>query len=402
MAEQAVNELIRTYFGDCCEHFEYGNTNNLIPGEEPPKPKIHVKVKITEKSTGEQPTTFVQAKLLQNILGCQQDGRKNEDKSLRMMLTDQKLVDKLINTKTRVLNDIEYEIETVPDKKVNQGRGVFHTRELDDWTEEQLMQEIKRYGAISVYPFTRKVTDNSGVVKQQRNGTYKVVFETHQIPTEMFIGYARCKVGLFYDNPMFCKKCALFGHTEKGCRAPDQVCLNCGSSQHETTACDQQRCCMNCFRDHDMNPRSCQVYQLEKKAIQYATQNQVPVRAAVKHAVKLIHEHMRNITTNWNQVVKNGGSVKDVKVPAPAWYTVKSKETNEKPKFDRQRPPVVDKTYYAAHMRMNIEDNVQKKRKSMELNPHRRAELMKNKTLETMNLSDSSDDEPQTKKDKKR
>lgn len=37
-----------------------------------------------------------------------------------------------------------------------------------------------------------------------KTGTYKLTFNTNVVPREMSVQYVKCKVNVYYDNPMFC------------------------------------------------------------------------------------------------------------------------------------------------------------------------------------------------------
>lgn len=45
---------------------------------------------------------------------------------------------------------------------------------------------------------------------------------------------------------------------------------------------------MSCFKDHDLNPKSCEVYKFEQRCIRYAAREQISVGQARKYATKLI------------------------------------------------------------------------------------------------------------------
>lgn len=179
-------EYVRSLLGKSCGGFKFPDSSNPLPGDVPPLPSFHVNVSVKYED-GSPTRSFERFKVIENLIG-DHESRSNTDGTL-------------IKTKTITLNDIEYIIEAIPDKKVNQGRGVFRTDDLKDWTIAEIKIELNRkgYNVVDVYPFTRAETID-GVRVEKRVGAYKVTFDSPEVPFELKFAGIKVKVSLFHDN----------------------------------------------------------------------------------------------------------------------------------------------------------------------------------------------------------
>lgn len=72
----------------------------------------------------------------------------------------------------------------------------------------------------------------------------------------------------FY-NTFRCFKCQGHGHIAKYCNAPDQLCENCGSKEHNREECNKKDkpTCINCIKakrkevNHSVKNKSCPEFQ---------------------------------------------------------------------------------------------------------------------------------------------
>lgn len=386
-------ELAELLFAKCAENFVFPDSRNPLPGELAPKPSIHVNVKVT--ASGKIPTSILTIKIIENIIGDEAEGRINADMSLRLMLKNKKLAEKLVKTKTLKLNDIEYNILAVPDKKMNQGRGILFTKDFATWTVDDILDRAKKYGVIEVFPFTRQETVN-GTKQAVRTGAYKLTFETTEVPKEMKIAYTKYKVGLYYDNPMFCKNCGQFGHTEKRCTV-EKRCLKCGNDDHDTGACENPQKCVNCFKQHELIPRKCPIYKFEQNVIRYAAREQISVSAARKYGMKQITEYIEKVANKPSSAAAVAAN-EEIVIEEPSWWrTTKVKE--EKPKYV-PKPIEIKGSYFVTQLvpvrQLQAHELIRKKL----ANPHQRAQQKEQKKKEQsdeeMKSLDSSDEEDDT------
>lgn len=348
--------LLKSMFGDLCENFDFPSKFNPMPGEEVPTPSLFVNVKIATVGEGENekiPTTFVIDKVLTNVLGFSPTGTLNEaGNSIRLKLKNVKDVNKLVNTKEIVLNNIKFTVKADPDKKLNQGRGTIYRKDMIDWTDEQIAESMKGYGVVDVYPFTRHIDNGQGGKQIQKTGRFKLTFATATVPREMKIANVVSIVNLYFDKPMYCQSCGQFGHTAKRCNLKEKICKHCSLGEHEESECKEERRCVNCLGDHDMNPRSCPVYKFEANCIRYATIEQVPVAAARKFALVKIRDHTVNALQKPNiaQIIAED-KIDQIDKPTDSWYRQKAKDTEKIQRKREATPLVVDTSYLATHMR---------------------------------------------------
>lgn len=401
-------EFVRAFMGKSCANFNFPNSRNPLPGDVPPLPSFHVNVSVKYED-GSPTRAFERFKVIENLIG-DHESRSNTDGTLRLIMKDRKLKDKIIKTKTITLNDIEYIIEAIPDKKVNQGRGVFRTDDLKDWTIVEIKNELNRkgYNAVDVFPFTRAETID-GVRVEKRVGAYKVTFDSPEVPFELKFAGIKVKVSLFHDNPMFCKRCGVFGHTPKKCTAENPRCLKCGSESHKLEECVNMRCCMSCFKDHDLNPKSCEVYKFEQKCIRYAASEQISVGQARKYATKLIGEFVHEVALQGAQFAIEAAEKGQQYVinyehfKFPSWYQENQIEPAKPKPMMKRKKFVNNRSYFGMFVEQRDETMYEatNERGGVKVDPRQRVEMLDNQLKdrhESMDDEYYSDDEPAQKK----
>lgn len=116
-------------------------------------------------------------------------------------------VEKLINTKEIVLDNVIYKIEADPEKMTNQGCGMLFRKDLIEWTHEQILEKLEGYDVIEVHPFTRMIVLSNGQKDNriEKTGVFKLIFATNVVPSEVKIGMITSKVDLY--KPMYFQSC---------------------------------------------------------------------------------------------------------------------------------------------------------------------------------------------------
>lgn len=208
--EKVIPSIIRTLYGDEHEDFNFHHYGEPEQSEGMPCPSQFVNVLITEVGViSKVPTTYIQEKILANVLGFSPSGTLNEgSKSFRLKFSATEDVDKLINTKEVVLDNINYKIEADPEKKINQqGCGMLFRKDLIEWTDEQIFEKLEGYGVIEVHPYTRLIVLDKvqNFNRIEKTGVFKLVFATNVVPSEVKIRMMTSKVDLY--KPMYFQSC---------------------------------------------------------------------------------------------------------------------------------------------------------------------------------------------------
>lgn len=267
------------------------------------------------------------------------------------------------------------------------------------------MEYLKSDNVVDIYPLTKTQTIDGEKV-QVRSGAYKVTFNSATVPRELIVGYHKFSVNLYYDNPMHCRKCGQFGHTQKVCSVEKQRCLKCGKDDHETENCTKERECVNCFKDHELNPRSCEIYKFEQECIRYASKAQISVAQARRYATKQIYEFV--IETAKEQSLaqlmreEKGETVESCKeVAFPDWFDVDkykragrtAKTPSQGPKPVREKRNSVGMTFWQTQVTGPAQ--AQERKRAAQVNPHERVKQKENrqKSDDDMEFESSSDSE---------
>lgn len=403
--ESIFSGFVKQMIGKCSANFQFPRLDSPLPGDEMLKPKVHVLVKIKKDGVALPSNTFECYKVVENVIGCSAYGRYDKNGSLRMMLDDQRLANKLMNSNQIKLNNATYTIEAISDKRVNQGRGIFFNKDLDNWTQEEIFHELKKSNVVDIYPLTKNQMINGEKV-QVRSGAYKVTFNDATVPRELKVGPIRVSVNLYYDNPMYCRKCGQFGHTQKVCSAEKQRCLKCGKDSHETENCTDEQECVNCFQAHDLNPRSCEIYKLEQECIRYATKAQISVAQARRYATKQIFEFVTKTAeeqTLAQIVMEEKGETGEVRkeVEFPVWFNTSKYQSGSSaknpsvkgPKPSQDKARTLGLSFWQTQVTGPAQ--AQERKRAAQVNPHERVKQKENqqKSNEDMEFEFSSDSE---------
>lgn len=365
----AMLRIVQCYMPDILTNYNFPNPNDPAVGEEVPTPKFFVNVKIVEDGDIQKtPSIFVKGKIIANILGHMPEGSDNVDGSSRLVLKSMKDVNKLETCKNIKLNDITYHIKAHADKKMNQGRGIIFMKSLNECDETEILEGLKAQGVIEVYPFKRMMDNGKGGKELMKTGTYKLTFNTNVVPRELSVQYAKCKVNMYYDNPMYCDNCGQFAHTQKRCTA-EKRCKKCNQKDHGDSECVAPPSCACCSGQHEINPKACPAYTFEKNCIRYATLAQIPVSTARRFALNQIKSYLIEASSETN-IAKLLKEDKMPEKPKAQWYREPSEMTvlNSKPMRKIVREFATGKNYLDTELHTN-----RPAPKSTSINPHLRA-----------------------------
>lgn len=152
------------------------------------------------------------------------------------------------------LNGVSVKVEI--HRGLNQKRGVIVCPELRDVPEQEILDEMRESGVAAVRKMNafrdgRTVPTNSVLL----------TFDRLRLPMEVTVGHLRVPVLKYYDNPMQCRRCYKFGHTQMRCK-DSQMCERCAFPiPHEE--CGPLKC-VNCGEGHASNDRRCLLWVKEK------------------------------------------------------------------------------------------------------------------------------------------
>lgn len=349
-----MNDDIRKLCTKLAQNFYFGDPRNpsfFDNGAIKPKFFVNVFVKLHDKPVN----VMFETAVLKNILGnsCPEDGVRNANGSLRFKISSAKDLNKLINTKEVNMNGAVFSVDAVSDKKMNNGRGIFYCRDINDVEVNDILRWTEKHGVTEIYAFTKKdekKTNPDGSPVFVRTGLYKATFNSSFVPHKMSVFCLMVPVNLFFDKPMYCYRCGMFGHTKKTCRNCEDgdKCLRCTSNEHKTDECFSEMKCINCGGEHDMKPINCPIYDFEKEIIRYSTLAQLPQGRVRRQAIDKIKSYVAKLSeqsTFSQQVAMNEIDATPTNEP---WYRPVEQRTKA-----RGKPKNVEKNVEATDKAMS-------------------------------------------------
>ncbi|XP_055910520.1 uncharacterized protein LOC129944883 [Eupeodes corollae] len=117
-------------------------------------------------------------------------------------------------------------IDSIPVKvtnhiSLNSVQGRIYSMHIKNITEEELLEELKKFKVIEVRKMMKK--ENDLLVA---TGAAILTFDQIRRPNEVKIGWLNCKVEEYIQNPMRCVSCQKFGHTKNRC-TNSVICKDC-------------------------------------------------------------------------------------------------------------------------------------------------------------------------------
>ena len=177
---------------------------------------------------------------------------------------------------------------------LNQTRGTIYYRNRCNYSEADILDELKEQNVSNVYRTTRKVAGET-----IPNNIYILTFESCLLPDEITIGWNRCNVRKYIPRPRRCFKCQGFQHGSNSCRSQIAYCVNCGLEAHEQAPCTLPSKCKNCNEDHPASSTNCFYYKLAQEIINIQTYEKLNYRESRRRAL----EKLTNAERSYASVV---------------------------------------------------------------------------------------------------
>lgn len=183
--------------------------------------------------------------------------------------------DKLLNSSRIGTRDTSFTLHPF----LNTSKGLVRCRNLCYLDDSEIVEELKECKVVKVERFLTRGTPVQGEKgtkpeNQKPNdksefkntGTFLLTFSIPERPERIIIGHEIFKCATYYPRPMFCRKCAVLGHTATKCER-EAVCINCSSPDHVEANCKEAPKCRNCNGNHSSSNKLCPKYKTEQEII---------------------------------------------------------------------------------------------------------------------------------------
>lgn len=136
--------------------------------------------------------------------------------------------------------------------------------------------------------------------------TIKVTFAGRVLPKYVLFEGLIVHVRQFFQKPMFCDRCQLFGHTDKFCKR-NPKCAHCAGA-HMTTECSDSRAqstlCCYCLTSHDGGRTNCSYFQEVTDSYRQKQNNQRKSRLSQAVSAVRAHVHQQLPQTQQQQCLQ--------------------------------------------------------------------------------------------------
>lgn len=202
---------------------------------------------------------FIVGKSMQDLVG-EIENTTTEANGMKYVLRvrDAGQVRKLLSMK-KLFNGTAVTVELHP--VFNKRRCLISCREIQNKTEQELMEWLAKDGVVGVKRITRMQDGkpvNTPTVILTLNGT--------AVPEHIKVGPLRIKTRMYIPDPMICYKCFNYGHSKLRCKGAAK-CRNCSKTHDLEGECNAAPFCQHCQGAHGPANRSCPVYAMEKEIV---------------------------------------------------------------------------------------------------------------------------------------
>ncbi|XP_055858831.1 uncharacterized protein LOC129921157 [Episyrphus balteatus] len=190
---------------------KHKNTNlslsNIFPDLPPRSNLINPRCLIMSPKSNEKPiislSPFVLKKAIDTISKDYEKITQLRDGSLLIFVSSQKTAD--IFLKAKELKDLtgNCPIEVKLHDRLNQLKGIAYAPCLINFSEKEILSEMKSQRVTKIYKFTKKGDDG----KPKPTGLMLFTFDLYQLPKSVDIGLFSAKITEYIPNPMRCRNC---------------------------------------------------------------------------------------------------------------------------------------------------------------------------------------------------
>ena len=180
-----------------------------------------------------------------------------------------------------VLNETPVQVLNHPFK--NRCRGKVFSFETINLTEEDILEELKKYDVVKV---VKKTAYNKSTKTKSHTGELTLTFDCDPSskPEEVFCAYIHMKVESYVPRPLLCRKCFKYAnHLTNECDQAIAICGWCGKGKHlneEEEQCEEAKQCFNCKEDHPAWSRDCPAYKREQEILNIKEKEGIPYKRA--------------------------------------------------------------------------------------------------------------------------
>ena len=226
----------------------------------------------SEKSLKSRGWPWVQT-CLRGILGKEKLDKANflRDGSLMVKTKNPSQTEKLMGLK-QMMGEA---CEVFRDQKLNTSRGTIRAYDLEDLSDDEIVQWLGEFGVVQAKRFTRRVAGNTVPTP-----TVLLTFDMPTCPEKIQLDYITYHVKKHIPSPLMCFKCGQYGHPEKRCNN-ERRCLKCGELEH-AGMCEVK--CMSCGdTGHTCRSHECKTWKKENEICKLKVELEVSYAEARKH-----------------------------------------------------------------------------------------------------------------------
>lgn len=243
----------------------------------------------------------------------------NEIRDGLLLLVKNKLIAKKF-TDTKTLHGI-CNVDIKLHDSLNYTKGTIYAPYLSDVSDEEIVENLKSQGVVSVYKFQRKLGEDN---KLTPTGVVLLTFDKHTLPEKIEISWHLVNLRPFYPNPTMCKNCFKIGHTKKRCRILSPVCPNCSLSLHNETPCQRVHC-TNCTGEHSSASNTCPKYEETKQLLKIKTEQ----KCTMKKAMQIYKDKQYNSHYISNRSFSNAVKNRETNKKDPSTNNQNNEKTNK-------------------------------------------------------------------------
>lgn len=158
-----------------------------------------------------------------------------------------------------------------------QSIGVISSVPTDISDEELQNNILAECKIIKIERITRWDRENNVAIPTT---SVKIWFRQTTLPNNVLLYLANVRVRHFIPNPILCRKCLRYGHTQKFCKDSKETCSNC-ANKHEGE-CNNPTNCKYCNTNHKTIDRRCPEYKKQQQIKKIMTLKKVNYRQAIQ------------------------------------------------------------------------------------------------------------------------